>query len=183
MWFLGRAPILVCRWMPICYVFMWGREIISHVTSYKGTKPIHENFTLITSFFPKAPTPTTTTLGIRGLTYEFVWDMNIQFTAAGYILVHEVAEILEARFPQVNFKRALANENLEVPHNHSGETCRAIFMFPGYPPCFLHPFLGMTLLPSDYRLSRGLQELWCLHQAFEPSNVIWLRSCFLSDEL
>lgn len=153
-----------------------------HVTSYKGTKPIHEDFTLITSFFPKAPTPTTTTLGIRGLTYEFVWDMNIQFIAAGYILVHEAAEILESRLPQVNVKLALANENLEMPHNHSGETHRAVFLFPGYPSCFLHLFLRMTLLPSDYRLSGGRQELCCLHQAFEPANVIWLRSGFLSGE-
>lgn len=77
----GKSPLPSCRLLS--YIPTWQKEGKQALYGplYEGTNPIHEDSTLMTYLFPKAPPPNTITSGFKISTQEFWGDTNIQSIA------------------------------------------------------------------------------------------------------
>lgn len=71
----GEVLFLACRHLPSPCVLTWWRETkLAVVSFYKATNPIMRPHLMTSSNFhylPKAPSPVTSTLGVRASTHDF----------------------------------------------------------------------------------------------------------------
>lgn len=127
--------------------------VTSRVSPSRVAHPLPEGPALAASLPPKGPTSKPSPWESRALTCESGGTQT--FSSQQHGVYARSAEILGSRLAQVNFKLALARRDLEMPHTMEERSGDTASLSSGSPPCFLHPFLRVTLLSwgAEYRKS------------------------------